>query len=200
MSNIPSLQEIKALHKKYAPDTEAYDLIFTHCRIVSEIAEAIVVDKNIDVDKDLVVAGALLHDIGTYSLYQIASTGSKFNEEKYITHGILGYEILKNEGYDEVLCRIASNHIGVGLSREQIKERNLPLPEQDYFAESTEEKIIMYADKFHSKYPRFNKYESYVKWVSQFGQASKDRFEAFSLEFGIPDVEALGEKYGHPIV
>ncbi len=48
-------------------------------------------------------------------------------------------------------ARIAKNHIGVGISKEEIINRGLPLPQEDIFPEILEEKIISYADLFYSK-------------------------------------------------
>jgi hypothetical protein len=44
------------------------------------------------------------------------------------------------------------------------------LPEQDFTAESLEERLVMYADKFHSKPPRFNSFAQYVAHAAKFGQ------------------------------
>lgn len=193
----PSYDEIVALHKKHSPEPRAYDLIFTHSTIVRDIALSLI-EKNrlLDVDKNLVEVGALLHDIGTYSLYH----AGKFDGENYISHGIRGYEILRNEGYPEQLCRIASNHTGMGITREMIIEEHLPLPEQDYIANTLEEKLVMYADKFHSKTPKFNRPESYRRFATQFGDEVVGRFDAMIKEFGVPNLEYFSKKYGHPIL
>lgn len=191
----PDYIEIRSLHKKLAPDEKSFDLIFTHSVIVCEIACTLIKNNKLDIDVELVEAGALLHDIGTYSLYQHGS----FDKENYITHGIRGYEILKNENYPEQLCRIASNHTGTGITRQMIKELNLPMPENDYVANTVEERLVMYADKFHSKTPKFNTYDSYHKFSEQFGGKVTQRFEAMVNEFGLPDLEFFSKEYGHPI-
>src|SRR5690625_3660954 len=36
---IPSDEEIRALHERYAPTRKAFDLVLTHCEIVCAIAE-----------------------------------------------------------------------------------------------------------------------------------------------------------------
>lgn len=196
MKNIPTEDEIKALHKKYASSNDALDRIFTHCIIVWEIAEALIQSSQLDIDVELVKAGCLLHDIGAYSLFR----DGWFDEDRYIMHGIFGYELLKEEGYDERLCRIASHHTGVGLSRVEIKQQALPLPDKDFLAETIEEQLVMYADKFHSKHPRFNSYESYVQTVSKFGDDKVGRFDELAARFGIPNLELLVNKYTQPLV
>lgn len=192
----PSFKKIQELHWQQSPDQTAYDLIFTHCQIVWEIAYSIIESYDLKVDVELVKAGCLLHDIGTYQLYN----DGWFDEVNYIKHGILGYTLLKDLGYDERLSRIASHHTGVGLSKRDIKDQALPLPYEDLLAECTEEELVMYADKFHSKHPRFNSYESYIRSVSQFGKHKAERFEQLASKFGIPDLEALAKKYNQPIV
>ena len=52
-----------------------------------------------EIDIDLARAGALLHDIGVYRLYDDAGNLDGAN---YIRHGILGYELLQEEGLPEV--------------------------------------------------------------------------------------------------
>lgn len=193
----PTYDEIVELHKKCAPDSRAFEVIFTHSTIVRDIALDLAKKNKLkNLDHELVETGALLHDIGTYELYK----NGKFDKERYITHGILGYEILKKQGYPEKLCRIASNHTGAGITREMIKEQGLPLPDDDYVANSIEERLVMYADKFHSKTPKFNTYESYHTFSEQFGEKTTQRFEAMAEEFGLPDLEHFSAKYNQPIV
>lgn len=195
MSPFPTHQQIEQLHRRHAPDEAAYDLIFTHCQIVWEIAQSIITEKQLVVDIELVRAGCFLHDIGTYALYQ----DNGFNEGSYITHGILGYELLQNEGYGEALCRIASHHTGVGLSKEDIQHQGLPLPHEDFLAESLEEKLVMYADKFHSKHPRFNSFEGYRDTLAQFGAEKVAYFAELAEVFGVPDVASLAQQYNQAV-
>lgn len=42
-------------------------------------------------------------------------------------------------------------HTGVGLTKEDVLVQGLPLPPADYVAITPEERLVMYADKFHSK-------------------------------------------------
>lgn len=194
---LPTDVEIQALHRKHAPTEEAFQLVYTHCKIVSEIAEQIIHSVP-DIDRELVRAGCLLHDIGVYRLYR----DGVLDEQNYICHGILGHELLHNEGFEEPLCRFASHHTGVGLTKEQIIKRNLPLPHKDFLAENDEELLVMYADKFHSKSipPRFNNPEFYKDYVSKFGQENVFQFQAMIDRFGAPNLEKLSRTYGHIIV
>lgn len=126
---LPAYDEIVALHRKHAPHNEAFDEVFRHCGIVADIAEHLIAQSAVDINKDLVRVGCFVHDIGVYKLY----TPDGIDHANYIRHGILGYEILKHEGFDEVICRFVAHHTGVGLGKEQIVRRNLPLPHRDFF-------------------------------------------------------------------
>lgn len=191
----PSQADIRSLHERLAPDDTAFNLVYTHSLIVKDIALSLV-ENNVLVNQTLVEAGALLHDIGTYSLYR----NGKFDRQNYISHGIRGYKILREQGYPEQLCRIASNHTGMGITRQMIIEQSLPLPRDDYVANTTEERLVMYADKFHSKTPKFNTFDSYLAFSEQFGPEVGQKFIIMREEFGLPDLEAFSLKYGHPIV
>lgn len=145
---LPTLAEVRALHERYAPSPEALDLVFTHCEIVCGIAEQLVARTDLPLDADLVRVGALLHDIGVYRLYD---DDGRIDHRDYVRHGVLGHEILHAEGFPERLRRFCSCHTGVGLTRQDIREQGLGIPEADYLAETVEEQLVMYADKFHSK-------------------------------------------------
>lgn len=191
--------EIKALHEKYAPTDKVLNEVFEHCKIVTDIAMQLIEKDGLEVNKQLVEAGCLLHDIGVYGLYD---EQGNLDEANYIRHGVLGEEVLKAEGFEEVFCRFASHHTGVGLSAGDIKEQNLPLPLADFLAETVEQRLVMYADKFHSKStpPRFNSFEKYKKQISRFGPAKAEVFEKLAGEFGKPDLAVLSQKYGHQII
>ncbi|WP_250008078.1 HD domain-containing protein [Actinoplanes sp. M2I2] len=186
--DLPTDDEIRALHERYAPDQAAFSLVWTHCRIVGELAEGLLTGE----DRELVRAGALLHDIGVYRLAP---------DEAYIRHGVLGHELLRTLDLPEPLARICSHHTGVGLSRDDVLRQGLPLPPDDYLAETPEETLVMYADKFHSKTspPRFNTARSYAATVSRFGPGPVARFEALVSRFGRPDLSDLAHRYGHEV-
>lgn len=190
-------QDIQNLHKKYAASELAYTIIYTHSLIIREIALQIVNRNHLNINTALVETGALLHDIGAYKLVNAAGV---FNKKEYIKHGIYGYEMLRTENLPEELCRIASHHTGVGITRDEISQKKLPLPLDDYTADSIEEKIIMYADKFHSKTPQFNTFESYKSYISRFGNEKVKQFEQLASQFGIPKLDDLANKYNMPLI
>ncbi len=192
----PSRDDARALHLKLAPSEAVFELVWTHCEIVCEIAEQLMT-RTSEINAELVRAGALLHDIGVYKLVDARGV---FDEKNYIRHGIEGRRILEEHGCALELCRIADHHTGVGITREEIVRRGLPLPPQDYLAETREERLVMYADKFHSKRPRFNSFDEYVKTVRAFGEGHVRSFGALRDEFGLSDLETLAKKYSQPIV
>ena len=193
-AELPTYKEIEALHGKYAPSDAVFNLIFTHCQIVWEVAEQLIAQSHPVVDIEFVKAGCLLHDIGAYQLF---SSSGEVDHKSYIRHGVLGDKLLRREGFSEALCRVASHHTGVGLSKRDIQENNLPLPVGDYTAKSVEERLIMYADKFHTKStpPTLMKIETYRAFTGKFDPANEDQFMGFVQEFGEPSLALLAKKY-----
>ncbi|MDW6063009.1 HD domain-containing protein [Streptomyces sp. FXJ1.4098] len=193
---LPTVDDIRALHEKYAPTREAFHLVYTHCEIVWKVAEQLLAADGHRLDSDLVRAGALLHDIGVYRLYD---NGGRLRVGDYIRHGVLGHTILCQEGFPERLCRFCSCHTGVGLTRHDIERQELPLPVADYVAETAEEQLVMYADKFHTKAnpPAFVSFDMYAAHVVRFGTEKVDAFHALRARFGEPDLATLRARYGH---
>ena len=200
---IPTDDEILRLHEKHAPTATALDLVYTHCVIVCGIAEQLRsrlgAGQDTDIDIDLARSGALLHDVGVYRLYDNAGTLDGGN---YIRHGILGESLLQEEGLPEAICRFAAHHTGVGLTREDVIAQRLPLPPADYLAETGEERLVMYADKFHSKKtpPVLLTAPAYAASVRRFGAEKVAAFQAMREAFGEPDLEPFSAAYGHRIV
>ena len=192
-------EDVRALHAKYAPSQEAFDLVHSHCETVWRIAEQLLdrrrLDKDAGIDVELVRVGCLLHDIGVYRLYD-ADGG--FDHAGYIRHGILGHEILAAEGFPEAVCRFCSHHTGVGLTREDVRRQGLPLPVADYLAETAEEELVMYADKFHSKSdpPRLVPADEFARHVRRYGDEKVTAFEEMCGRFGVPDLAAVGAAPG----
>ena len=194
---LPSLATIEQLHQRYAPTPAVLELVYTHCQIVRDIALQLIDTHHISVDRQLVEAGCLLHDIGVYTLF--TADGIERSDLHYITHGIRGAEILQREGLPAPIVRYADHHTGVGISKTDITSQNLPLPVADYLAESTEERLVMYADKFHSKNdpPCFNTHSYYRASLLRFGADKQTAFDALTAEFGEPDLDPLIARYGH---
>lgn len=192
--NIPTWREIRALHEKYAPTREVFELVYTHCQIVWSVAERLLTEADYRVNPDLVRAGCLLHDIG---VYRLCDSDGLLDQENYVRHGLLGHEILESEGFPKTICRFCSCHTGVGLSKHDVLHQDLPLPAADYLAVTEEEKLVMYADKFHSKSSpsKFVSADAYATYVRRFGSDKVEAFNALRKTFGDPDLPSLAATY-----
>lgn len=158
--------------KKYSNSQESFEIVLRHSLEVLTKSIEIVNKKKLydQVNFDLIISGAILHDIGALGFME--------NKDKkdYITHGIIGAEILEKERLVEEAL-IAKRHTGSGLSREDIIANEWPLPQEDFLPVSLEEKIICYADKFSSKTPgKKDTLESIEKEFESYGEGSLKRF------------------------
>ncbi len=197
--HLPTADQVKALHERFAPHPAALDLVWTHCEIVARIAEQVVARLHEPVDGRLVRAGALLHDVGVHRLYE---ADGRLDHRGYVRHGLLGEELLRGLGLPEILCRFCSHHTGVGITHEDVVRQGLPLPARDYLAETLEEEVVMYADSFHSKTspPVFLTAATYATTISRFGADKAARFEAMVGRFGEPHLDGLSRTYGFAVV
>ncbi|WP_331767201.1 HDIG domain-containing metalloprotein [Embleya sp. NBC_00896] len=199
MSQLPTVAEITVLHQAYAPTRAAFEKVHTHCGIVWRIAEQLLAGPGgAGLDADLVRAGCLLHDIGVYRLYD---DEGRLDGANYVRHGLLGAEILRKEGLPEVLHRFCSCHTGVGLTRHDVLSQDLPIPVDDYLPESAEERLVMYADKFHSKSnpPRFLRSATFAAKIRRFGEDKVVAFDALMAEFGVPELGPFEAEFGHRV-
>ncbi len=174
-------QEI--IDRYYPAGTRQRDIYIRHCRQVAEKALAIADAKHLDIDRDTIETAAMLHDIG------ICKTDAPgidcHGTEPYITHGILGAAILRENGFPEEIARVAERHTGAGISVEDIDELNLPLPRRDYMPETLLERLICYADKFFSKSGDMKEksLERVRNSMSRHSSATLARFEKLHTEF-----------------
>lgn len=122
---IPDREECLSLLEKYGAD----ERLISHSMMVSKVALKIA--EGCGADAKLIEAGALLHDIG-----KTVTTG--------ISHGAEGHSILIKEGYDEIIARFCSTHVGAGLLKKTA--RKFKLPDLDYIPRTIEEKIVCHAD------------------------------------------------------
>jgi uncharacterized protein len=128
---------------------------------------------------------ALLHDIGVCRI-QAPKLGLEAGLP-YIMHGIIGREILEQEGFPRHAL-VCERHIGVGLTVEDIISQQLPLPQRDMTPRSTSEQIVCFADLFYSKSPgriAFQKSPEQVrKKLAGFGEDKVQIFESWMDLFG----------------
>jgi len=142
----------------YSEDTPLRRLLILHSTQVRDKALSILGNPDLqgmNIDVQLVNDGALLHDIG---ILQCDAAGILCEgKEPYLLHGTLGAEMLRQYGMEfgcdmEPYARICERHTGTGLTRQDIKKQNLPLPsDRDLVPETLEEKLVCLADKFYSK-------------------------------------------------
>lgn len=124
------------------------------------------------VDKDLVLIGGLLHDIGRAKTH-----GFK--------HAIIGGRILRERGYPKELAKICETHILGGLDKEDAIK--IGLPEKDYLPETIEEKIVCLADKMTAGRKSVTIEERFERWFQKYGESklllkSKERVNKFKKE------------------
>jgi uncharacterized protein len=135
-------------------------------------------------DLDFIEAAAMLHDIGIFET-DTPQFGC-FGKRPYICHGILGSDILKKEGHPQ-LARVCERHIGVGISKADIRQQNLPLPDRDMIPVSIEEQIVCYADKFFSKNgggrPTGKPIREIIASLNRHGPEKVQRFESWVRQF-----------------
>ncbi len=128
---IPDEAGALQIHGKYGSSP----LIVEHCRAVARIAKIIargLATKGVSVDERVVLAGALLHDIGRTRV-------------QTVRHGYEGSEIVRGEGVNENVAEVVKRHVGAGISPEEA--RRLGLPDGDYIPRTLEEKVVCFADK-----------------------------------------------------
>jgi uncharacterized protein len=129
----------------------------------------------VNIDKNLIEIGALLHDIGRTKTHG-------FN------HALIGGKILRERGFSDKLAKICERHILGGLDKEDAKK--FGLPEKDYLPISLEEKIICLADKHMAGIREVSIKERFERWFQKYGKSdillkSKKRIEKIQEELAL---------------
>lgn len=132
----------------------------------------------VDCDRDLVEAGALLHDIG-----RTKSHG--------MDHAIIGAEILRKDGVDERIVNIVERHIGAGLTAEEAEK--LGLPPKDYVPKTIEEKIVCHADNLIGSTERVSIQDTVAMAKKKWFPESVERLISMHFEVFRPDIVILSE-------
>lgn len=132
----------------------------------------------VDCDRDLVEAGALLHDIG-----RTKSHG--------MDHAIIGAQILRKEGVDERIVNIVERHIGAGLTAEEAEK--LGLPPKDYVPKTIEEKIVCHADNLIGSTERVSIQDTVAMAKKKWFPESVERLISMHFEVFRPDIVILRE-------
>lgn len=176
----------KIIDKFYPVDDNLRRLLLLHSRQVGDRALRVVKrHPEMRLDPLFVENAAMLHDVGIFltdapGIYCMGT-------QPYLLHGRLGAELLRREAESlsadeaslcECIARVCERHTGTGLTAENIRQQQLPLPEEDFLPETLEEQLICYADKFYSKsHPeRERTVEQTAKSLEKFGAAGVEKF------------------------
>ncbi len=175
------------IKKHYEPGSKSFKSLVAHSAQVAGLAETVAgrLEGLCEVDRVFVSEAAWLHDIGIF-LTDAPEIGC-YGEAPYLLHGILGAEILNDEGLPSHAL-VCERHIGVGLSVENIQSQNLPLPHYDMTPQTIEEQIVAYADLFFSKHRKQGKgprsAEEVRKALAGFGDGKVEIFDTWHARFG----------------
>ncbi len=174
------------LRKFYDPDSEVYRILVTHSRHVA--AKALETAKKVahlKPDLEFIEEAAMLHDIGIVRTRTLKL--GCHGDQPYVCHGYLGRAMLDSLG----LFRhglVAERHTGVGITKQDIMERNLGLPLRDMVPLTLEEEIICYADKFFSKnhgaVSTEKTMDEVLAYFAPFGEKQVERFKFWARRFG----------------
>lgn len=162
MSRIPSDCECV----EYLIDEGCKRRVIIHCCTVRAVAEEMV-DHIDGVDRELVIAGALLHDIGR-------------SVDHSIMHAYIGSRIVEDLGLAPELVDIVRKHTGAGLDEADVEE--LRLPAGDYMPRTLEEKIVAHADNLVSDNRVVTHEHSVSKLVSKGAFRGAERIELLHME------------------
>ena len=175
------------LEKYFHDNREGLEVVYRHSRKVADRALAIAARaRRSDLDLDFIEEAALLHDIGIARIY--APKLNCFGKAPYICHGVIGREILEQEGLPRH-AMVCERHIGVGLTTRDIVEQKLRLPEREMSPVTDCERIVALADLFYSKKGEGLDLEKSTEQVKsdllRFGQEKVRIFESWLADFGL---------------
>jgi len=177
------MEPLSILQKYYNTSSLAYTILVTHSQSVTRKALAIAHSHpEWDVNINFIEEACMLHDIGIF-LTHAPSIGC-LGEHHYIEHGYLGANLLREEGYSRHAL-VCERHTGVGLSKQEIIEKQLPIPHRDMVPISLEEQIICFSDKFFSKshIEKELSLEEIRSSLTKFGDNVVNRFDEWSSMF-----------------
>jgi uncharacterized protein len=180
------LEKVWFIINKYFPEgSKARPYYVSHVESVTKKAlELCRQHRDLNLDCALVEQAAMLHDIGIWSVN--APYIGCFGDAPYIQHGILGAKIVRNEELAEI-APFCENHIGTGITIADIRLQHLPLPERNMEPQTTEQKLVAYADKFFSKTQKNTtepkSIEEIYKSLRRYGEEKITIFEQWRLLF-----------------
>lgn len=164
--------------------------VLDHCRCVAGLAAAMcdcAAKHGLAVDRERVIAGALLHDVGR-SITQD------------VRHAVVGAELLRKDGWDEAVVLMVERHTGAGIDAEDAKALGLPV--KDYTPRSLEEKIVAHADNLYSGEKRLTLADVEAKYEAKGLPKAWRKIEALhrelqrTLDVGLESLEPVAVPTG----
>ena len=176
---------LEIIEKVYDRRSLAYRILVAHGNLVAKRALKIARRvSHLNPDVRFIEEAALLHDIG-----MILTASPKLGchgKHPYVSHGVLGRSLLEDFGLQRhgLVCE---RHVGVGITREDIRSQQLPLPDRDMLPQTIEEQIICYADKFYSKNGKSAGKKKSIKDILRklhtYGRDKAERFQSWADRF-----------------
>jgi uncharacterized protein len=166
------------INEFYELGSLCHNILIVHSTAVATKALAVARRvSHLNPDLGFIQEAAMIHDIGIF-LTDAPSIGCK-GRHPYVCHGVMGRKLMEGKGLPRHAL-VCERHVGVGLTIEEIKARNLPLPLRDMVPITLEEQIVCYADKFFSKKNSSNGHEmlldDVIKDLEKRGQDKVQRF------------------------
>jgi len=180
------MNPLEIIAEFYKPGSATFQILVKHGQQVAN--KAVDVAKRVPHLKpnfNFINEAAMLHDVGIFETNtpELGCSG----KHPYVCHGYLGREILEKKGLSQHAL-VCERHVGIGITAEEIKLNNLPLPRRDMVPISIEEQIICFADKFFSKNGKMNSCEKSVKDIlntlQRYGPEKIIRFQKWMRLFG----------------
>ena len=178
------MDPLSLIDQFYSDDHPAKNILLVHSRCVADKALEVARRVKEDVDLAFIEEASMLHDIGILHTHapNIHCSGS----EPYICHGPIGFDMLMEAGFPKH-ARVCERHTGSGITVDDIRSQQLPLPERDMRPETLEEIIICYADNFYRKKPEVLTTEQtpqqIIETLGRFGEDKADIFKAWHARF-----------------
>jgi uncharacterized protein len=169
----------------YESGSESFQILVRHGeQVANKAVETAMKVPHLKPDLNFINEAAMLHDVGIFETNtpELGCSG----KHPYVCHGYLGRRILEKKGLSQHAL-VCERHVGIGITAEEIKLNNLPLPQRDMVPISIEEQIICFADKFFSKNGKMDRCEKSVedilKSLQRYGPEKVIRFQKWMQLF-----------------
>jgi uncharacterized protein len=175
------------IHRYISPNSLTYRFYLPH--VASVTAMAIRVGRRLGLEPSqlqFIEEASMLHDIGIVNVD--AEHLGCYGDLPYVAHLEEGRRILEAEGLSSH-AEIACNHVGLGVTREEVIAKGLALPPRDIFPGTLEAQIVSWADLFFSKLPdtlwQQRSVEDVRARVARYGSQQQQTFEHWLECFGL---------------